>query len=77
MEISERLVGTHREIGRQRGEIFKPIIWEHVERLKYLAAGTNSSVRLRRTNHTVYHRNRIFTGCTKMDPSASGRSEGN
>ncbi len=38
MEVLETLSGTHREIGRQRGEAFRALIWEHVERVKYLAS---------------------------------------
>ncbi len=38
MELVEILVGSNLEIGRQRGEALRPLIWEHVERMKYLVA---------------------------------------
>lgn len=37
MHVLEDLVGTHYEIGCQRGEALKPLVWEHLERMKYLA----------------------------------------
>ncbi|MGZ6347144.1 MAG: C45 family autoproteolytic acyltransferase/hydrolase [Anaerolineales bacterium] len=43
MEMTETLVGTNLEIGRQRGEALRPLVWEHVERMKYLAVESNPS----------------------------------
>lgn len=41
MEVLENLTGTHREIGCQRGEALRALIWEHVERMKYLGVQEN------------------------------------
>ncbi len=41
MKVLENLTGTHYEIGCQRGEAFRSLIWEHIERMKYLAIETS------------------------------------
>ncbi len=44
MEILDNLTGTSREIGVLRGEAHRSLIWEHIERMKYLSGVANPSV---------------------------------
>lgn len=41
MEFLDNLTGTHFEIGCQRGEAFRALIWEHIERMKFVAYKSN------------------------------------
>ncbi len=44
MEILENLTGSHFEIGYQRGEALRPLIWEHIERMKFIANENNPAL---------------------------------
>ena len=44
MEILDNLTGTSKEIGRRRGEAHRSLIWEHIERVKYLGIAANPSI---------------------------------